>query len=75
MKLLKTPYHVYNGLDKDVGKFRTEKQAREFAKKLALKTVPIGKGYDSFLVMYLYREYGMIYEDEIEGYEYKGKVK
>jgi len=76
-KVLKAPYRAYDGVNKQIGKFRTEKQAHKFAKKIAEKLIPSGDGYDTVLITHLYRDRngtGIIYEDEIKSYSYKGEI-
>jgi hypothetical protein len=76
-KDLKVPYRIYDDCDKEVGHFRTEKQARDFARKEAKKKIPVenSPGYNSFLVTHLYwdKDVEMVYEDEIISYSYRGK--
>jgi hypothetical protein len=75
-RVLKYPYRVYDGEDRELEKFQTEKQAREFAKQKAAKLVPSEEGsYNTCLVTHLYKdkETGTIYEDEVTSYTYKGK--
>jgi len=73
-KVLKAPYRAYNTNDKEVGKFRTEKQAATFAKTYAKTATPVENGYNSILITHLYLEDDIIYEDEVRSYQYSRKV-
>lgn len=73
-KILKAPYRAYDTNNKEVGKFRTEKQATTFAKTYAKVATPVDKGYNSILITHLYLEDDIIYEDEVRSYQYVRKV-